>query len=228
MSARRRPAGRSGDGDRTLPVVGALVGVGLLTALLRWLAAHRWVVLLLVLAALGAAAAFAWQRQARARADRERTSRLRMALTGPGGLDSLAPDAFEFAVRDLLRRDGCRAEKVGRSNDQSVDVLADDPLGRRWALQCKHKQDPLRGKPVPVGVLYSLLGTYQRVHRAQVPVVVTNGRFSRKSVEWGRQQGVLLVDREVLADWASSGRPLWELLPRIPAPRSGRGSGSGR
>ncbi|MGW4694808.1 restriction endonuclease [Kitasatospora cineracea] len=206
-----------------LPILGLFVGVSLLMALLRWLAAHWWVVVLLVLAAAGVAAVVAWQRQVQEQADRQRMSRLRMVLTGPSGLDSLKPDAFEFAVRDLLRRDGCRAEKVGQSNDQSVDVLADDPMGRRWALQCKHKQDPLNGKPVSVGVLYSLLGTYQRVHRAQVPVVVTNGRFSQKSIEWGRQQGVLLVDREVLGRWASSGRPLWELLPRVPAPRSGSG-----
>ncbi|WP_232794947.1 restriction endonuclease [Kitasatospora sp. NRRL B-11411] len=209
--------------DWILPIAGVLVGVGLLMALLRWLAAHWWVVLLLVVAAVGIVVVAAWQRQVRTQADRERMSRLRMVLTGPSGLDSLKPDAFEFAVRDLLIRDGCRAEKVGRSNDQSVDVLADDPMGRRWALQCKHKQDPLNGKPVSVGVLYSLAGTYQRVHRAQVPVVVTNGRFSQKSIEWGWQQGVLLVDREVLGRWASSGRPLWELLPRVPAPRSGSG-----
>ncbi|MFD7645805.1 restriction endonuclease [Kitasatospora sp. NPDC059795] len=102
-------------------------------------------VVLLVLAAAGVVAVVAWQRQVQEQADRQRMSRLRMVLTGPSGLDSLKPDAFEFAVRDLLRRDGYRAEKVGQSNDQSVDVLADDPMGRRWALQCKHKQDPLNG-----------------------------------------------------------------------------------
>ncbi|MFE3114367.1 hypothetical protein ACFXKJ_41145, partial [Kitasatospora indigofera] len=54
---------------------------------------------------------------------------------------------------------------------------------------------------------YSLAGTYQRVHRAQVPVVVTNGRFPRDAVKWGAEQNVLLVDRELLGRWASSGRP---------------------
>ncbi len=51
--------------------------------------------------------------------------------------------------------------------------------------------------------------------------MVTNGRFSRDSVKWGAEQGVLLVDREVLGRWAASGRPLWEVLPRVPAPRNG-------
>ncbi|MFF2140999.1 restriction endonuclease, partial [Streptomyces sp. NPDC058193] len=46
-----------------------------------------------------------------------------MTRTGPGGIDRLAPDAFEYAVRDLLQRDGCRARKVGGANDRGVDVL---------------------------------------------------------------------------------------------------------
>ncbi len=31
-----------------------------------------------------------------------------------------------------------------------------------------------------------------------------------------------LADRRTLATWASGGRPLWELLPKIPPPRQGR------
>lgn len=92
---------------------------------------------------------------------------------------------------------------------------------RRAAGTTDAPYDPVGGKAVGVGVLYALVGTYQRVHRAQVPVVVTNGRFSRDAVKWGAEQNVLLVDRELLGRWASSGRPLWELLPRIPAPRNG-------
>ncbi|MDQ0305471.1 restriction system protein [Kitasatospora herbaricolor] len=211
-------------GSVVLAAVALIVGVSLLLAVLRWLAAHWWVPLLVLLAAAGVGAAVFCARAAQERLAQEGRRALRLALTGPGGIDQLGHDAFEYAVRDLLIRDGCRARKVGQSNDQSVDVLADDPLGRRWALQCKHKQDPVGGKAVGVGVLYSLAGTYQRVHRAQVPVVVTNGRFSRDAVKWGAEQGVLLVDRELLGRWASSGRPLWELMPRVPAPRSGHRS----
>ncbi|MFJ2811813.1 restriction endonuclease [Kitasatospora sp. NPDC087271] len=133
----------------------------------------------------------------------------------------MTPDAFEYAVRDLLQRDGCHARKVGRANDQSVDVLAEGPAGRRWAVQCKHKQDPTSGKPVGVGVLYALAGTYQRAHRAHVAVVVTNGRFSREAHRWGTEYGIQLVDRTALARWAAGNQPLWDVLPRIPAPRSG-------
>ncbi|MET9402420.1 restriction endonuclease [Kitasatospora sp. NPDC002965] len=231
MARRRGPAARRRGGRRgarrvegTWPAV-VLVGavaVSAVTAAVRWLATHWWVPVALLAVAGAVAAAVGRVRAVAARERRRRLAGLRMALSGPGGIDHMSPDGFEYAVRDLLARDGCRAEKVGRSNDQGVDVLADDPMGRRWAVQCKHKQDPVGGKPVGVGVLYALAGTFQRVHAAQVAVVVTNGRFSRDSVRWGAEQGVLLVDRAALARWASEGRPLWDVLPRVPAPRNGR------
>ncbi|MFD0273482.1 restriction endonuclease [Kitasatospora sp. NPDC127111] len=204
-------------------MVGTVVVFGLVLTLLRWLFAHWWLLVLLLAAGAGVAVLLVRARLAREAAARERQRRLRLALTGPGGLDHLGHRDFEYAVRDLLRRDGCRAEQVGGGGDQSADVLATDPMGRRWVLQCKHKQDPAGGAAVGVGVLYALVGTNERVHRAQVPVVVTNGKFTGPAVKWGREQDVVLVDRELLGRWASGGRPLWELLPRIPAPRSGRG-----
>ncbi|MEU9046169.1 MULTISPECIES: restriction endonuclease [unclassified Kitasatospora] len=200
----------------------ALLALGAAAAVLRWLAAHWWIPVAVALAAGAAAAAVLRARALAAREHRLRAARLRLALSGPGGIDHMKPDAFEYAVRDLLERDGCRARKVGRANDQSVDVLAEDPMGRRWAVQCKHKRDPVGGKPVAVGVLYALAGTYQRAHGAHLAVVVTNGRFSREAHRWGSEQGILLVDRNTLAGWAAGGRPLWDVLPHVPAPRSGR------
>lgn len=229
--ARRRPparrprprrAGRRDDVSWFVCAVVAFLVLSAVAAALRWLAANWWVLVVGTLAAGGAAAAVVRARVLAAREHRLRAARLRLALSGPGGLDHMKPDAFEFAVRDLFERDGCRARKVGRANDQSVDVLAEDPMGRRWAVQCKHKQDPLGGRPVGVGVLYALAGTYQRSHHAHVAVVVTNGRFSRDAHRWGAEHGVHLVDRTALARWAAGSRPLWNVLPRVPAPRDGR------
>ncbi|MQS16492.1 restriction endonuclease [Streptomyces kaniharaensis] len=191
-------------------------------AVLRWLAANWWIPAALALAASAAAVTVLRNRALAARDHQVRAAQLRLALSGPGGIDHMKPDAFEYAVRDLLQRDGCRARKVGRANDQSVDVLAEDPTGRRWAVQCKHKQDPIGGKAVGVGVLYALAGTYQRAHRAHVAAVVTNGRFSREAVRWGAEQGILLVDRNTLARWAAGNQPLWNVLPHVPAPRNGQ------
>ncbi|MFJ4091413.1 restriction endonuclease [Kitasatospora sp. NPDC089913] len=199
--------------------MGTAVAVGAAVPVLRWLAAHWWLPVLAAVATAVAVAAATHRRLRAAREQRSRTARLRLALTGPGGLDRLTPDAFEYAVRDLLERDGCRARKVGGTNDRGVDVLAEDPTGRRWAVQCKHKRDPVGGRPVGVGVLYALAGTYRRSHGAHVAVVVTNGRFSREALKWGAEQGILLVDRPSLARWAGGGDPLREVLSRVPEPR---------
>ncbi|MFD8784996.1 restriction endonuclease [Kitasatospora sp. NPDC059599] len=221
---RRRGRGPARRDDATWLAYGllTLLAFGAAAAVLRWLAANWWIPVAVALTAGAAAVVVLRSRALAAREDRLRAARLRLALGGPGGIDHMTPDAFEFAVRDLLERDGCRARKVGRANDQSVDVLAEDPTGRRWAVQCKHKRDPISGKPVGVGVLYALAGTYQRAHHAQLAVVVTNGRFSREAHRWGTEQGIHLVDRTALARWAADGRPLWNLLPHIPHPRNGR------
>ncbi|MFD7908604.1 restriction endonuclease [Kitasatospora sp. NPDC059747] len=220
---RRRPV-RRGDGTWIVYGVAGLFAFGLVVTVVRWLAANWWVLVVAAVVAGAAGAAVVRRRALAARQQQLHAAQLRLALSGPGGIDHMKPDAFEYAVRDLLQRDGCRASKVGRAGDQSVDVLAEDPMGRRWAVQCKHKQDPVGGKPVGVGVLYALAGTYQRVHGAHVAVVVTNGRFSRDSRHWGAEQGILLVDRPTLARWAAGGQPLWDVLPRVPAPRDGRGN----
>ncbi|WP_331745297.1 restriction endonuclease [Kitasatospora sp. NBC_01300] len=217
----RRPVRRD-DATWIAYALVALLALSAAAALLRWLAANWWIPAAAALAAGTATTVVLRSRALAAREHRLRAAQLRLALSGPGGIDHMTPDAFEYAVRDLLQRDGCRARKVGRANDQSVDVLAEDPTGRRWAVQCKHKQDPVGGKPVGVGVLYALAGTYQRAHDAHLAVVVTNGRFSRDAHRWGTEQGIHLVDRAVLARWAADGHPLWSVLPRIPAPRNGR------
>ncbi|MFJ7280307.1 restriction endonuclease [Kitasatospora sp. NPDC098663] len=217
----RRPARRD-DATWLAYSLLAIAAVSTAAAVLRWLAANWWIPTGLALAAGCGAAVVLRNRALAAREHRLRAAQLRLALSGPGGIDHMTPDGFEYAVRDLLQRDGCRARKVGRANDQSVDVLAEDPAGRRWAVQCKHKQDPVGGKPVGVGVLYALAGTYQRAHNAHLAAVVTNGRFSRDAHRWGAEQGLLLVDRTALARWAAGGQPLWNVLPHVPAPRGGQ------
>ncbi|MET7639547.1 restriction endonuclease [Streptomyces sp. NPDC005438] len=213
----RRPARRQ---DRALAKVGGPVGLVLLVvlgfALLRWLLDHWWVPLLAVLL-VGAVALMRHrraQREAEWQRARERALRLRLHE-----LDRLDHREFEFAIRDLMRRDGCRAERLGGAGDDACDVRATDPQGRVWAIQCKHRRDGERGSAVGVGVLQQVNGTARQVHGADVAVVLTNGRFTSKAVPWGRQHRIHLVDRWLLGEWASGSRPLWELLHRIPTQR---------
>ncbi|WP_346660126.1 restriction endonuclease [Streptomyces sp. WMMB303] len=117
-----------------------------------------------------------------------------------------------------MRRDGCEAERLGGAGDDACDVRAVDPAGRVWAIQCKHRRDGERGAAVGTGVLQQVNGTARQVHKADIAVVLTNGRFSSKAIPWGKQHDIQLVDRRLLGEWAAGSRPLWELLGRIPPP----------
>ncbi|MGW7517803.1 restriction endonuclease [Streptomyces sp. NPDC054796] len=140
--------------------------------------------------------------------------RLEIALED---LDGLGHEEFEFAVRDLLRRDGFTAERVGGTDDDACDVRAVDLDHRIWAVQCKHRKAGRRGDAVDVRVVRELKGTASEVHKATFAVITTNGRFTSKAVPQARRLGVHLVDRDLLGQWAS-GRPLWDLLEHVPPP----------
>ncbi|MFE0170687.1 restriction endonuclease [Streptomyces sp. NPDC059002] len=215
---RRRSRRRGGrDGEILAVCVAGAVAVGLAVAAVNWLLAHWW--LLLVAGAAAAAAGGAWlhRRSEDARWERARAQGLRFAI---GQLDALHHREFEYAVRDLMRRDGCQdAVQVGGANDNGADVKATDPAGRHWVIQCKHRRHGDQGSPVGTPDLHVLNGTARQLHGADVVVLVTNGRFSARCAPLARSQQLHLVDRRTLTAWASGSRPLWELLPRIPPPR---------
>ncbi|WP_425588119.1 restriction endonuclease [Streptomyces prasinosporus] len=115
-----------------------------------------------------------------------------------------------------MHRDGCTdAVQVGGQGDLGADVKATDPYGRRWVIQCKHRKNGDRGAAVGTPDLQVLNGTGRPVHRADVVVMVTNGRITRPGRAFARQQRLHLVDRQVLAQWATGSRPLWELLGAV-------------
>ncbi len=215
--ARRRPARRSKKQDDQLALLGAgVLALGLVITVVRWLLVHWWIIL--IAAVVAAVAGGLWLQQARQRAEweRVRARALRMRIAE---LDALDHRAFEFAIRDLMRRDGCQAEQLGGAGDNACDVRAVDPMGRVWVIQCKHRRDGDRGSAVGVGVLQQVNGTARQVHGADVAVVLTNGRFSSKAIPWGAEHRIHLVDRHLLGEWAAGSRPLWDLLDRIPPPR---------
>ncbi|MET8940337.1 restriction endonuclease [Streptomyces rubiginosohelvolus] len=48
-------------------------------------------------------------------------------------LDALDHRDFEYAIRDLMLRDGCAdARQIGGAGDNGTDGPAADPLGRIW------------------------------------------------------------------------------------------------
>ncbi|MFI8642740.1 restriction endonuclease [Streptomyces chartreusis] len=191
--------------------------VGLVVMVVNWLLAHWWVLIVVLVLSLLAGAGWLANRQQRARWEAVRAQGLRYGLAQ---LDALHHARFEEAVRELMRRDGCNnAQRVGGRGDLGADVKATDPYGRRWVIQCKHRRNGARGSAVGTPDLQVLNGTARQVHGADVAVIVTNGRVSGPAVAFAKQQRLHVVDRQMLAVWASGSRPLWELLRAVPPPR---------
>ncbi|MFJ2722951.1 restriction endonuclease [Streptomyces sp. NPDC087437] len=191
--------------------------IGLVVMVVNWLLAHWWVLVVAAVLAVLAGVGWLYNRQQQARWEAVRAQGLRYGLAQ---LDALHHTRFEYAVRDLMHRDGCRdAQRVGGRGDLGADVKATDPFGRRWVIQCKHRRNGARGSAVGTPDLQVLNGTARQVHGADVAVIVTNGRVSAPAVTFAKQQRLHVVDRQTLGVWASGSRPLWELLRAVPPPR---------
>lgn len=211
-------------------VAAGVVAVAAATALLKMAAPAvdavlRWWPLLAALAAGGLAWAgwrrLRWVQACRARA--ETLARLRVTLAR---LDAVDDRAFEFALRDLLIRDGWSARRVGRQGDQGADAIGESGQYGRLVIQAKHTTV---GGKVGSQVMYQVKGTAGPVHGADHAVVVTNGAFTRDARAWGDRHQVHWVDRDRLRTWAEQGIPLQELLRlpgrparRIPTRRASR------
>lgn len=174
-----------------------------------WLLAHWPVLPAAGCFAIGVAVLVAGRRAAVARERAARLAELRFSLAE---LDALDPTAFEFALRDLLIRDGCTAEQVGGANDHAADVLARTPRGLRLVLQAKHTRT---GARVPSKVVFEVNGTARTFHGADAAVIVTNGGFTLNARKAAAHAGIHLVDRALLHTWATSGITLPDLL-RLP------------
>lgn len=216
--ARGRKRSTRQEWDELLTVAGAaLIVITLGVTVVNWLLAHWWVLVAGLVLAVLAGGGWLHQRRQQARWEAVRVRGLRYALAE---LDAVHHARFEEAIRDLMRRDGCRdAQRVGGGGDLGADVTATDPYGRRWVIQCKHRRNGAGGAAVGTPALQVLNGTARQVHGADVAVIVTNGRVSAPAVTFAAQQRLHVVDRQVLGVWASGARPLWELLEGLPPPR---------
>jgi restriction system protein len=114
------------------------------------------------------------------------------------GLDRLDPRRFEELTAELLRRDGFRKVRVvGGAGDRGVDVLGVAPDGRPYAVQCKYYTRPLG----PGGVrdfVGALRAAPYRDHRG---VLVISHYLSTQAAETAREQDLIVIDRDRLADW---------------------------
>ena len=146
-------------------------------------------------------------------AERLRATRLASLTITLAQIDMMGDQDFEFALRDLLIRDGWTARKVGQQGDQAADVIGEHPRWGRIVLQAKHTKVHAK---VGSQVMYQVKGTASPVHGADAAVVVTNGSFTRDAAAWGDKHHIHWVDRDRLRPWAEHGVALHHLL-RLPA-----------
>ncbi|MFD3756696.1 restriction endonuclease [Streptomyces sp. NPDC058622] len=207
----RRPRGAGEVVSAAVVALAVLVAADQTAAAAADVLMDAWPVLLAVAVLAGAVVAWRIRRAAAARrCERERLETLRITLAE---FDAMDDRQFEYALRDLLVRDGWPAQRVGGGGDQAADVIGDHALRGRIAVQAKHT---CVGGKVGSSVMYAVKGTAGPAHRAHHAVVVTNGTFTRDAMAWGERHGVHWVDREKLRRWAESGAALHELL-RLPS-----------
>ncbi|MGW3041106.1 restriction endonuclease [Kitasatospora sp. NPDC001159] len=172
---------------------------------MRWLAHH--LLLVAALLAVGAAVGVAVLR-ARVRARQRELDARAAQLRHIGPFLTMSPKAFEHALADLCRRDGCtKVTVVGGAGDLAADVLATTPTGQRILIQAKRY-----GPRTFVGSddVQKVNGTYRDVHRCDLAAVVTTSSFTKPAAAFCAQVGIRTVDRQALALWAEGrGRPPW-------------------
>ncbi|MFG3280506.1 restriction endonuclease [Streptomyces sp. NPDC048111] len=124
----------------------------------------------------------------------------------------LDPLAFEDAVSDLCRRDGCSdVAVVGGAGDLGADVIATAPDGRRLVIQCKCYG---AGHKVGSQDLQRFGGTCFAVHEAELAVVVTTSEYTEPALDYAAQCAILCFDGAALRAWDDGTGPApWEHWP---------------
>jgi restriction system protein len=129
-------------------------------------------------------------------------------------LDAMDDVQFEYALRDLMIRDGCEARRVGGAGDLAADVLGRLP-GRAWwqpwrprrqrfLVQAKHYQE---GNRVGSRDVQCVGGTFRTIHGADIAMVITTSAFTRAAEDYCQRAGIRTMSRHELAAWASRTGP---------------------
>jgi restriction system protein len=165
----------------------------------RFVTAHAaaFAVASAVLATLAAGAGGLALRARRRRAVRQAGRDRDVAVT-----DGMTGAQFEQYIARLMRRDGLRQVRVcGGSGDLGADITAYTDDGRRIVAQCKRYTGSL-GDPH----IQRFNGTAWQIHGADVAVLVTTGRPTANARRLAQRCGIVIVDRDTLAAWATGGR----------------------
>jgi len=198
--ASRRPARRNTSNPGPLVAVGLLLIV--LFGILRAIAAHPVVFVLLLLAAGGIITVLFIQRAKRHQAQLQILAARSYEIAPYHHMNARE---FEHALAFLCERDGCRDVRVvGGAGDLAADVIATVPDGRRIVIQAK-RYGP--NTTVGSGDVQKVNGTYRDFHHAQLAAIVTTSRFTKPALTAADRVGIRLFDQHALAGWASRTGP---------------------
>ncbi|MEG0367537.1 MAG: restriction endonuclease [Coprobacillus sp.] len=106
--------------------------------------------------------------------------------------ERMSGEEFESYVKELLVRNGYKkVQLTKRSGDYGIDILA-TYKNQTYAIQCKKYS-----KPVGVAAVQQAY-TGCEYYGYDIPVVVTNYRFTAQAIALGESNGVLLWDNQEL------------------------------
>jgi restriction system protein len=194
-------------------MLAAYAVVGLVAALLLWLAGRAWrgmrnrprgrsrgkqaqpaQRLAPRVPAAAAVAPAAWDRPA-AWASATRPD-LAHAAPGIGDVLALTPGQFEDLAAALLSRLGyAQMQRVGGAGDLGADLVGRDPQGRSTIVQCKRYAP---GATIGTPVVQTFIGMLTVHHRAERGVIVSTAGYTQPAIDLARRHGIALVDGEAL------------------------------
>lgn len=191
----------------------ALAGGALLLILLVAFWSGIWPYLLAAVA-VGGVSAGAWRLWRTDRFHRDADQRWRREDAIQAGhrtlaeVDRMTGTEFEDHVAGLCRRDGCtNVRRVGGTGDNGADVLGCLPDGLTLIVQCKRYTTK---RTIAARDLRDLLGSKAHFD-AHLAVFVTTTRFSRQSLDFAVQNGILAIHRDSLGLW-NNGTTLHSLM----------------
>jgi len=183
---RRRHARRSSNASGGGALILTIVVLGLLSA-----AASRvgWPVVIVTLLVIGVIVVRFLIR--RAKLSTPKAQDLFAALQN---VRAMSGSQFEHFVAALMRGLGYRAQVLGGSGDQGVDVIATGQ-GERIAIQCKQYAKPVSNKPVQE------VFAGAKHHGCTKAWVVAPMGFTKGAFTLARSVGVDLYDLSALREW---------------------------
>lgn len=106
---------------------------------------------------------------------------------------------FEVYYAALLRSlDWTDIEVIGHTvgGDGGVDILATDPYGRRFAIQCKRYKLPQK---VGIAGPRELNGSLAHEHQRRFGLIVTTSELTKPARALASKSGIQVIERQDLA-----------------------------